>query len=99
MLGWRYSYELCSQWRLHISTSGYVGEMRGVLTGRAGVVMATPSPAGDGSKTFTLASIMDESDDDLSDVELDAVGHPVISYHTIYIPLSRTCCLQNVFLV
>lgn len=40
---------------------------------------ATPSPAGDGSKTFTLASIMNESDDDLSDVELDAVGHPVIS--------------------
>jgi hypothetical protein len=38
--------------------------------------MATPSPHGDGAKTFTLASIMDESDDNLSDVELDAVRIP-----------------------
>ena len=26
------------------------------------------------AKSFTLASILDESDDDLSDIELDAVG-------------------------
>lgn len=34
------------------------------------LAMAVASTEG---KSFTLASIMDESDDDLSDVELDAV--------------------------